>query len=207
MKKILILLFVLTTLPLFAYQTGSASRAKFASSSQEEGQKQTTVPGQQGVQTRSFTSYGARQGGWRKGVQTQSVKTQTVGKPAPESEQAEEKTASSPAQPEIQSVAASTPAKPVSASAPKTENNISTKKTAPETSEIKATTSTASGRVRGTITFKPEQAPAAMEVFQNMVGGMQGGKGEPAAAPNMPAGMPDLSTLMNMAGQGNTGKK
>ena len=76
MKSILVIMLAVLALPAASYQVGGVSRAKFASSSsQEEGHENSGVPGQQGVQTRSFTSYGTRSGGWRQGVKTQTVQT------------------------------------------------------------------------------------------------------------------------------------
>ena len=81
---------LLGALPVLAYQTGSVSRPNFSTAATRQGNQQdeekekSTVPGQKGVQTRSFSSYGARQNAWRQGVQTKSVQTQRAGAQKPQ---------------------------------------------------------------------------------------------------------------------------
>lgn len=211
MKKITFVLFMLASVSAFAYQAGRASRPQFSTApakttveNQEKPKEDnSSVPGQQSVQTRSFTSYSSRSGNaWRQGVQTKPVQTQTATAAAkPKNEQAVKDNMA-----RINPSAVT--AKPTEKAA-KGANNASAKKAAPETAEEKPEGASKAGQRRylGSITFKKEQAPAVAQMLQQMMGGAQGGNSgaQPNAAgstPAMPAGMPDMSALMNMAGQG-----
>ena len=84
MKKLLCFIWMISVLPVAAYQTRSVSRPQFntasaAADGQTDQKGKSSAPGQQGVQTRSFTSYSSRAGNaWRQGVQTKTVQTQPV---------------------------------------------------------------------------------------------------------------------------------
>lgn len=208
MRKIILVLFLTAGVCASAYQTGSVSRPKFtnapaaatAENQDKAKEEKPAAPGQQTAQTRSFTSYSSRPGNaWRQGVQTQTVQTQTATQAAqPKNEQAIKDKMIQRNQVGQQTKDASK------------EKNASGKKAAAEAAAPAAKEEDASkngkGRYLGSITFKKEQAPAVADMLQSMMGGMQGGKGGTGGGA-APAGMPDMSALMNMAGQGGAGKK
>ena len=78
MKKLFLLFSCMLgfSLVAVAYQTKGATRPNFSSSAAVE--NKTPVPGQEGVQTRTFSNYGSRQGAWRRGVTTKPVQTPEV---------------------------------------------------------------------------------------------------------------------------------
>ena len=188
MKKILWLVLFLVPLCALAYQAGGASRANFSSGAvtadkQAEEKSTSAVPGQKAVQTRSFTSYSARSSNaWRQGVQTTTVQTPTA--QAAFKDGGDQAARNAPAA--LNKQLKPTPQAKQSAS-PQTD------KTAPAASQANT---------------QPPQDPAAM--MQQMQGaqdmmkqvqslqGMMGNNASAgaAAAPTMPAGMPDLSSLM-----------
>jgi len=199
MKKILWLVLLAAAVEGAAYQTGSVSRPNFSASpanAEEEKAEQPSVPGQKKVQTRSFTSYGARQGNtWRQGVQTKTVQTKTAGTV----QEKEEKQA--PAAAALKgSVSASSKTKPAASAAPA------------QPAPAAAAPAAAAGA-------DPAAVMQQLQGLQNMMGAFggnpgaaapkdtKGGKPENTGAAAMPAGMPDISSLMNMAGSANTGKK
>ena len=63
------------------YRAGESSRPSFgASDTEPEGEEDSSVPGaRSNIQTRTLSSYSSRQRDWSKGVQTQTVKTDTAG--------------------------------------------------------------------------------------------------------------------------------
>lgn len=205
MKKIFLLTLLASATAAFAYQTGSVSRPNFTPSTKTEDadKDKQSVPGQQGVQTRSFTSYGSRQGAWRKGVQTQTVQTQKASQVAVK--------AKDPGNPDEQKAA--TAAKAVAAqvqnaSAKATSNAPAAKKNdkaqppaqagAPDMSALANMMGGAGGAGGG----MPD-----MSALTNMMGAAAGGA-QPGGAGG---GMPDMSALMNMmggaGGAGNAGAK
>lgn len=214
MKKILCSIIVLGALPVAAYQAGSVSRPQFKTASaageaQADEKEKPSVPGQQGVQTRSFTSYGSRPGNaWRQGVQTKTVQTQTAGQAAAPKEAGEETVIGGADKLTQQGKIA------------KTAKSAGTAKEQPATPAAAPKATSQAAQKPADAAAQPAQDPAAMmqqlQAMQSMMGslgggatagGAQGGKGgTPAAGGAMPAGMPDLSSLMNMAGQGNTKK-
>lgn len=213
MKKFLCSIIMLGALPVAAYQTGSVSRPQFkttpvAGEAQADEKAKPSVPGQQGVQTRSFTSYGSRPGNaWRQGVQTKTVQTQTAGRAAAPKEAGEETIVGGADKLTQQGKIA------------KTAKSANTAKEQPATPAAAPKATPQAAQKPADAAAQPAQDPAAMmqqlQAMQGMMGalgggasgGAQGGKGgTPAAGGAMPAGMPDLSALMNMAGQGNTKK-
>ncbi len=200
MKKITFVLFMLMGVSAFAYQAGSTSRPQFSAAPAKAADTQaankdekSNIPGQQAVQTRSFTSYGSRTGSaWRQGVQTKTVQTQSAAAAQSGREQA--------AKDKMAQVNVS-PAKTAAPVASQPEKPAPAGKSAPAAAQ-------------------PAQAgtdPAAMmqqlQSLQGLMGGMPGAQGSKGAAAGnagaaMPAGMPDMSALMNMmGGQGQPGKK
>lgn len=212
MKKILGLILILSVLPAAAYQTGSVSRPQFktapaATEGQAEEKEKPSVPGQQGVQTRSFTSYSSRNGAWRQGVQTKTVQTQTAGRavtPKDEETQVVMGGTKLTQQGKITKTAKAAGAEKQQPSAPAATPKAGDKAAQKPAADVP----------------QGAQDPAAMmqqlQAMQSMMGALGGGStpggaqgskgGTPAAGGAMPAGMPDLSSLMNMAGQGNTKK-
>ena len=212
MKKILCFVFVVSALPVSAYQTGSVSRPQFktapaSAEAQAEEKEKPSVPGQQSVQTRSFTSYGSRNGAWRQGVQTKTVQTQTAGR------------AVTPKDEETQVVMGGTKVTQ-QGKITKTAKAAGTEKQQPSAPAATPKAGDKAAQKPADAAAQPEQDPAAMmqqlQAMQSMMGALGGGStpggaqgskgGTPAAGGAMPAGMPDLSSLMNMAGQGNTKK-
>ena len=200
MKKIIFVFILFTGVSAFAYRAGSVSRPQFSTAPAApaaEGQDKTkdeksNVPGQQGVQTRSFTSYGARAGNaWRQGVQTQTVQTQTAAQAGsavqvPSEQQVKDKVVPGKQSAETQ--------KPTDKAAPKAGKEAP----APKTPEAAAPQQPQAGS-------DPAAMMQQLQGLQGMMGalgGTPGGKGGSA-----PAGMPDMSALMNMTGQGKPGKK
>lgn len=205
MRIELTVLLLVVSFPVFAYQVGGTSRPNFSTSAatakqdKPDEEKTSSAPGQARVQTRSFTSYGSRQGSaWRQGVQTKTVQTQTAtAQPKDTADEAAQKAgvalnkqvAQAPKKEDV-APAAAPAAKPAPPPAPAANN-------------------------------APADQAAAMQQLQNvqnMMGalGNMGGtaapggakKGGDTTAPAMPAGMPDLSALMNMSGgQTGAGKK
>lgn len=200
MKKITFVLFLLASVSAFAYQTGRPSRPQFstapaaaAGENQEKAKEdKPAAPGQQGVQTRSFTSYSSRPGNaWRQGVQTKTVQTQTATDAAkPKNEQAVKDQLIQRSQPVAQ---------------PKADNKDAAKqgKSAAPEKEEKPKAEPAPADAGGAAVMKQLQG------LQGMMGALggapaanAGAKPNAGATPAMPAGMPDMSALMNMAGQG-----
>lgn len=212
MKKILGLILILSVLPAAAYQTGSVSRPQFktapaATEGQAEEKEKPSVPGQQGVQTRSFTSYSSRNGAWRQGVQTKTVQTQTAGR------------AVTPKDEETQVVMGGTKLTQ-QGKITKTAKAAGAEKQQPSAPAATPKAGDKAAQKPAADVAQGAQDPAAMmqqlQAMQSMMGALGGGStpggaqgskgGTPAAGGAMPAGMPDLSALMNMAGQGSTKK-
>ena len=186
MKKIFLLLNFVLVLALAgqAYQTKSTPRPNFSSAAVEN---KAEVPGQQGVQTRTFSNYGSRRGGWRQGVKTETVKT-----PSAQEVKNQEKEFAP-----IEQLPAP----------------VATKKD-PVKKEASATSATANrGQAAASAKAEPTQAstqpataeavPAAMmeqlQGLQKMMSGLGGAGGNPAAGNAAGGAMPDLSSLLNAA--------
>ncbi len=212
MKKWFCFIFMISALPVVAYQTGSISRPQFNAQqgpqTAADANAKPSVPGQQAVQTRSFTSYGSRPGNaWRQGVNTQTVQTQTATQAAATKDENDKAAVNAAAQLTETNKISKDAKGVIKSSTPKPAES------AAEKPNPQAAQKPAAQPAQGA------QDPAAMmqqlQGLQNMMGAMngaafggaQGAKGAAAGAPAMPAGMPDLSALMNMAGQGNAGKK
>ena len=214
MKKFVWLFVCFAALPVLAYQVGSVSRPNFSpvEKTDTEQKDASAVPGQQGVQTRSFTSYGSRQKTtWRQGVQTQPVQTQTALEKATKDngEKAAQDTAKT-----LKALQKPTPA----AEAGKADKKDN-KPAQPQASDKNPPAAQGQAPAAGA-------DPAAM--MQQLMGGMGGAAAGGNAAGGMPdmsalmgamggaqggaqgGGMPDMSSLMNMMGGGagaNTPKK
>lgn len=203
MKKILCLIFIVSALPAFAYQTGSVSRPNFSTSAATakqdgptEDKEKSSAPGQKGVQTRSFSSYSSRPGNaWRQGVQTKTVQTPAAS--AAFKDDGDKAAKNAPA--------ALNKAKP--SSAPKAADKAAPKKPDPQAA------AQAEKQDPAAVSAETAAAMQQLQGLESLMGAMGGAGGSKSAAggkaggAGAPAGMPDLSALMNMAGPGNTGKK
>lgn len=206
MKMLITVLCFITALPVLAYQTGSVSRPNFSTSAaipqqdKPEGDKTSAAPGQTRVQTRSFTSYGARQGSaWRQGVQTKPVQTQTA---APAVKDV-------PAQPAKPAATKAASAAPAQAAKP------SGKPAGQQPQQQAAGQQPAAAQTENPADIMKQLQ--GMPGLEGLMGGKQSGSGAakgagalpgmPAGMPNVPGGMPDISALMNMSGQNAAGKK
>lgn len=199
MRKYLLFSLFIAAVSAVAYQTGSVSRPNFsaqpAAQAETEETTDSAVPGQKAVQTRSFTSYSARQGSaWRQGVQTKTVQTKTAGAAFKDDGDKAAKNASAALKKEVPD-SSSKPAAPAAKAQPTAAS------TQPATANANADPAAMMQQLQGLQNM--------MGAFGGAQGGAQnGGKGGPAASvPSMPGGMPDMSALMNMAGQSNVGKK
>ena len=62
------------------YRAGGSSRPSFGSRANQEEAEDSSVPGANStIKTRTFSNYSSRQHDWSKGVQTQTVQTDTAG--------------------------------------------------------------------------------------------------------------------------------
>lgn len=182
------------------YRSGGPRKANFGNQQTQEadanGEKKSSVPGaKSNVQTRTFTSYGARRQ-WGKGVQTQTVQTATAGTAVQENtgeiqlSGAEKKLGAS--------VKKSTPAQKGA--------NVPGAPAQPAAQEGNAAQQPA----------MPAEAAAAMQQVQGLqemlkglggAGAAGGANSAAAGAAGMPAGMnipgmPDMSALMGAAAAG-----
>lgn len=191
------------------YRSGGTRRANFGGQpqAQEDGQKASAPGANSGVKTRTFTSYGARQRAWSKGVQTQAVQTSTAGTSAPAQENLDEVMLPGAEKAVGAAAKKGAAAQPASSSGAKTGQEPSAQ---PQPQAPAA---------------MPAEAAAAMQQLQGMqemmkglgagmpgmpAAGAAGGKGGASAAPaGMPAilGMPDMSALMGGAAAQPAGKK
>ncbi len=193
MKKGLGFVFILVALSVEAYQVGGVSRPNFTSST---GQKEeAAVPAQTPVQTRSFTSYGSRPGnGWRQGVKTETVQTQTATSAAQKNKD-----------PKIQDPVAE-PGTAEAEAKPVSQPKVTSKK-----EEKGAVSASNAAKPAGQPASKDESASSAqgaeaMQQLQNLqgmmgaLGAMTGGQtGSETGSAASPAGIPDVSALMKAA--------
>lgn len=171
------------------YRSGGVRRANFgaqAAAQSEDGEEtKSSVPGaKSNIKTRTFTSYGARQRAWRKGVQTHTVQTSTAG------------TADPAAAEDLSIDGAEKTLKAAVKSAPKAQ--------APASGEQ----APAAAAPTAGAPAMPAEAAAAMQQLQglqdmmkSLPGAASSGTASMPAMPNM-AGMPDLSALMGGAAGG-----
>lgn len=206
---LLSVLFVSCAVCAQTYRSGATRRAHFGGQqqAQEDGQKSSAPGANSGVKTRTFTSYGARQRAWSKGVQTQTVQTSTAGAPAA-------------AQENLDEVMLPGAEKAVGAAAKK--GSASQAPAKGKSSQNAAGEAQAQTPANAQAAMPPEAA-AAMQQLQGMqemmkgLGAMpgmpaagesagKGGASAPAGMPNIP-GMPDMSALMGGAAAQPSGKK
>lgn len=182
MKKILFFLSILLSVTLVqAYQTKSTPRPNFSSQSAAENAVQT--PGQQGVQTRTFSSYGARQGAWRRGVTTDTVKTPS----AAESKAQEKDFAPIPQEPA---------AKPEKKDTKKANSATSSSASHEQSAPTAQATPTAASTQAAVAQAMPTGVMEQLQGLQKMMSGLGGAAGGNPAAGGA-AGMPDMSSLLN----------
>lgn len=187
MKKIIFLwaVFIFFFTNSYAYQVGGNAKANFGAQQEEQPSQQAA---ESAAKVRSFTNYGSRQN-WSKGVQTKPVQTSLAG---------EKTTQFKPVSTDVKS------AKVASAVA----GSAAGQAASPAPVPTQASTQTAAAAANA-----PEmaQAMAALQQLQGLQNrALNGAKpGEAAnansagAASPLPAGMPDISSLLNAAG-GNT---
>ena len=184
MKKILFFLSILLSVTLVqAYQTKSTPRPNFSSQPAVENTAQT--PGQQGVQTRTFSSYGARQGAWRRGVTTNTVKTPS----AAESKAQEKNFAPIPQEPAVKPEKKDTK-KANSA----TSSSASHGQPAPAAAQA---TPTAASTQAAVAEAMPTGMMEQLQGLQKMMSGLGSAAGGNPAAGAAAGGMPDMSSLLN----------
>lgn len=196
MKKILFFIGLIISVTLVqAYQTKSTPRSNFSPKPAENAEQ---VPGQQGVQTRTFSSYGARQGPWRREKSTKPVKTPDV----TETKQEEKVFTPIPSEP-VEKPASSKEITKKSADASvgshgRNPGAMAAQKAAPV---LAPATDSVTQQQPGA-----EAASAAMmdqmQGLQKMISGLGGAAGGDSADKAGGAGMPDLSSLLNAAGAG-----
>ncbi len=194
MKKWVWILWMFVALVADAYQVGGVSRPNFSSSAGMQ-ENSSVVPAQTAVQTRSFTSYGSRPGnGWRQGVKTQTVQTQTATDVAQKNKDLQAK------DPVAEPVVVDEVVKPVSQ--PKETPKKGEKSGSYVASYAKPADQPGAKESPAQPTNQAE-ATGAMQQLQNlqgMMGAMTGGRADSGAgSAASPAGMPDISALMKAA--------
>ena len=183
------------------YRAGGSSRPSFGGRSAEEAEESSAPGANSSIKTRTFSNYSARQRDWSKGVQTQTVKTETAGsKDFQDTAAAQADQAANAIKSMTGGSAAQAAANP--ASKPDTAAQPTAKDSSAQQQQAAA----------------PGQDPTAMlEQMKGMLQGLGGGAsagGNSAAGGNssaggaaMPAGlnvpgMPDMSALLNAAAAG-----
>lgn len=192
------------------YRTGSSSRPSFGGTAADSSTEESSVPGaRSNIQTRTFSNYSSRKN-WSKGVQTQTVQTNTAGSQ----------------QQSFEEITAPGTAAAVQA-AMSGKNQVQAQQSA--TGKSAATTSAQTNAKTAPSTAQPaaQGQPAAaadptamLQQMQGMLQGLGAMGGNPAGGakggsstggvgsiPGMPAGvnvpgMPDMSALLNAASAG-----
>lgn len=182
------------------YRSGGTRKANFGAQQTQDadqnGESKSSVPGaKSNVQTRTFTSYGARRQ-WGKCVQTQTVQTTTAGTAAPENTGEVQLPG---AEKKLGAAAKKSIPAPKGAAAPAQQPAAAQAGTAAQPPAMPAEAAAAMQQVQG-----------LQEMLKGLGGaaGAAGGASAPAAgAAGMPAGMnipgmPDMSALMGAAAAG-----
>lgn len=190
------------------YRAGGSSRPSFGSRANQEEAEDSSVPGANStIKTRTFSNYSSRQHDWSKGVQTQTVQTDTAG-----SKEFKDTSAEQAAQ-AVKALQGGTPQAPAAKSAAKA---VAPAKAGGQQAAA-ANTSNAAAPAAPAGMADPaammQQMQSMMQGLGNMMGGAAAPGGSSAAgganngAAGMPAGMnvpgmPDMSSLLKAASAG-----
>lgn len=204
MKRIslLVLCIGVVAFPAAAYQTGPAQSNFSAGPAATKASSFT-------VQTRAFTNYASRHPGWSRGVNTQTVQTQAAYNPQKPAQQPAVDPAAAPGIDAAAAVSALTKglpaATPKAAAAPAATKPANEQPAAadPKTKEGAATDPAA----------VMQQMAGMQDMMKNLgaLSGLMQGGAAPAgqgqnATPAMPAGVPDMSKLLQGMGVGSKPK-
>ena len=191
------------------YRAGESSRPSFgASDTEPEGEEDSSVPGaRSNIQTRTLSSYSSRQRDWSKGVQTQTVKTDTAGS------KSFDDNASSQASQAVKAIQNRTDGTQQSSSSKSAPDSAAAGQAAAK--NLDTPSATTAGNPQNPAAML-QQVQGMMQGLNGMMGAMGGGaagssssntsnaKGNQGGMPtgmNAP-GMPDMSALLNAVSAG-----
>lgn len=207
MKRIYILILLTgVAFPVAAYQTGP-SQSNFSAG--PSAAKASTFT----AQTRAFTNYASRHPGWSRGVNTQTVQTQAAYNP----QAAQQAPAQTPVAPGIDAAAAMAAltkgAPAAKAAVAPAAAPAAAKAAGNEQPQQAAAAATKEGAAVDPAAMMQQMGMGDMMKNLGALGGlMQGGAASGSGAaqggqtPAMPAGMPDMSKLLQGMGVGNKPK-